>query len=86
MEERMKFKILEILKRPFWIAFWVVLLAIFLLGNKYGIDFEIRFKFQSYPMQKETPANPALKTQVIIEDPVIRHRNQLTQSLDVHSI
>ena len=67
-----------------WIAL-LTLLSIFLLQNEYVFDFRIGFRFSTYP-KDDDPAPKALHTQVIIEDPVIRHRDKLTQSLYVRSI
>ena len=67
-------------KKALWIALWAVLLSIVFLINKYGIEFHIGFKFQSYP-EKEVETSDdlrrtALRTQVTIEDPVIRYRDR----------
>jgi len=74
----MKIKILEFLKRPFFIALWVLLLAIVMLRNDWGINFDFHIQVKSSPKQIETPANPALRTQVIYQDPVIGHRDEFT--------
>jgi len=75
-------------KRALWIALWAVLLSIAFLMNQYGINFHIEFQFQSYPETEtsDDPRRTALRTQVIIEDPAVRYRDQFTQSLDVRFI
>jgi len=74
----MNIKIPEFLKRPFAIALWVILLGIFLLMNRWGVDFAISFHFKSAPIEKVTPANPALKTQVTYPHLAFGHRDSTT--------
>ncbi len=47
-------------KKALWIALWAVLLSIVFLINKYGIEFHIGFKFQSYP-EKEVETSDDLR-------------------------
>ena len=72
----MNFKIPERWKRPFRLALVIVMLAIFLILNNWGFDFQINFHLKSLPIGKDTPADTALRTQVTIEDPVIRYRDR----------
>ena len=55
-------KISERWKRPFRFAFVLILLVIFLVLNRWGIDFQISFHFKSAPIEKVTPADPAIQT------------------------
>jgi len=64
-------------KRAFWIALCVILLAIFLLRNEYGINFHIDIQFQSYP-EAETSDDDLRRTALEIhslEDFTVRYRN-----------
>jgi len=73
-------KVPEKWKRPFRLALVMILLAIFLIMNKWGIDFQISFHFKTTPIEREIPDDDsrqtALRTQVTIEDPVIRYRDR----------
>ena len=81
----MKIKISEKWKKPFRLALVLILLGIFLVLNRWGVDFQISFHFKTAPTERVTPAKPALRTQVF-EDSIIRYRDRLTQSLDVRFI
>ena len=62
-------------KRAFWLALWMILLAIFLLVNEYGINFSIGFQFNSYP-ETETSDDDSRRTALEIlslEDFTFRH-------------
>ena len=75
-------------KRAFWIALWAVLLSIVFLKNQYGVEFGIDFRFQSSPEAEtsdDSRQTSALETQNF-ENLTVRHRDRVTQSLDVHSI
>ena len=69
-------KIPEKWKRPFRLALVLILLGILLIPNNWGFDFQISFHLKSLPTERVTPADPALKTQVIIEDPAVRYRDR----------
>ncbi len=79
-------KISEKWKRPFRLALVLVALVILTMANKYYVQFSVNFSFGSQPVTTEPPAEKALRTQVIFEDPVIRYRDKFTQSLYVRSI
>jgi len=62
-------------KRAVRLGLVIVALIIFLMINKYGIDFSIAFQFQSYP-EVETSDDDSRQTALEIfylEDPVVRH-------------
>ena len=64
-------------KRAFWIAFWAILLAIFLLKNEYGINFSIGFQFYSFP-ETETSDDDSRQTALekhSLEDFTVRYRD-----------
>ena len=70
----MKIKIPEKWKRPFRLALVLILLGIFLVLNNWGFDFRMSIHLKSLPIEKDAPAEPALRT-LYLEDPVIRYRN-----------
>ena len=76
-------KIPERWKRPFRLALIIMALVILTIANKYYVQFSLNFSFGSQPVKTETPAPEALRTQVTIEYPVIRYRNQSTFNMDV---
>ena len=73
-------KISEKWKRPFRLALVLLLLVIVFIQNNWGFDFKISLHLKSVPIEREIPDDDsrqtALRTQVTIEDPVIRYRDR----------
>ncbi len=71
-------KISERWKRPFRFLLILLLLGIFLVMNKWGINFQISFHFKSTPIEREIPDDDSRQVALEIqsfEDPVIRYRD-----------
>ena len=69
-------KISEKWKRPFRLALVIVAVLLLTIMNKYYVQFSVNFSFGSQPVKTQTSAEPALRTQVIIEDPAVRYRDR----------
>ncbi len=69
-------KISERWKRPLRLALVLLLLGIFMVLNKWGINFQISFHLKSVPIEREIPDDDSRKTALEILNlghPVIRH-------------
>ena len=64
-------------KQTFRLALVLILLGIFLVLNDWGFDFRMSFQLKSLPIEKDIPAEPALRT-LYLEDSSVRYRDRTT--------
>ncbi len=77
-------KIPEHWKRPFRLALVLILLGLFLVLNRWGIDFHISFQFKSAPIERQVPNKDSRQTALEIyslEDSYRRFGDGPTPSL-----